>query len=360
MLGLGKQVQGLADMVGPAMDFSRFTLLDSLGGNLQALAFKYPGITGSTAFTASIGSLQQIAPILKQLPTTAPSEIPAMMAQLKTLLNGLSGSLTMLGNEFKLNGDSQFVQWLKATYFSTDETVARINLTMKIDPYSDEASQAVPQIRELAADAIAGAGLTGVDYYVGGEAAIAADMLETSNSDFTLVIVVTSLGILAVIIILLRSLLAPLYMVITVLFNFGATLGITSWILQVIFKFDNLISMLPVFVFVMLAAVGADYNIFLVSRIREEAETKPIKEAVATAVAHTGNVITSCGIILAGTFATLMITDFPTVLEMGTAIAIGVVLDTFLVRALLVPALAVLAGRWSWWPSALFRNLKNK
>jgi len=148
-------------------------------------------------------------------------------------------------------------------------------------------------------------------------------------------------------------------MVATVLFNYGATLGVTSWILQDIFKFENLINMLPVFVFVMLAAVGADYNIFLVSRIREEAETKSIKEAVHHAVAHTGNVITSCGIILAGTFATLMISSFPMVLEIGTAIAIGVLIDTFLVRALLVPSLAALLGRWSWWPSALFRNAKK-
>ena len=257
------------------------------------------------------------------------------------------------------SGGSDFVQWLKLTYFSTDGTVARINLILNIDPYSDDASKDIPNIRDQVTKAVQDAGLTNVNHYVGGDAALAADMLHTSETDFTLVIVVTTLGILAVIIILLRSLLAPLYMVLTVLFNFGATMGITSWILQVIFKFDNLINMLPVFVFVMLAAVGADYNIFLVSRIREEAETKSMKEAVHHAVAHTGNVITSCGIILAGTFATLMITDFPMVLEIGTAITVGVILDTFVVRALLVPALAALAGRYSWWPSKLFRKSLN-
>jgi putative drug exporter of the RND superfamily len=229
---------------------------------------------------------------------------------------------------------------------------------MNIDPFSDAASKLVPVIREETANVIDGSGLSNVTYNIGGEAALSTDMLKTSNDDFTLVIIVTSLGILIVIIILLRSIVAPLYMVATVLFNYGATLGITSFILQYIFKFDNLINMLPVFVFVMLAAVGADYNIFLVSRIREEAETNPIKEAVQQAVAHTGNVITSCGIILTGTFATLIITDFPMVLEVGTAISIGVLIDTFLVRALLVPALAVLIGRWSWWPSALSRKKK--
>ena len=116
---------------------------------------------------------------------------------------------------------------------------------------------------------------------------------------------------------------------------------------------------MPVFVFVMLAAVGADYNIFLVSRIREEAEQKSIKEAVQRAVANTGGVITSCGIILAGTFATLATSSLPMVLQIGAPIAIGVLIDTFLVRALLVPSLAALSGRWSWWPSKLFHRLKQ-
>jgi putative drug exporter of the RND superfamily len=357
--GLGAQVKGMGDAIGPAMDLNQFASLQSLGNNLQSMAFQYSGIVKSTAFTTAIRDLTQVSTILSQLPTAPVKDAAAMLPQLKSLLYDLGNSLTSLGNEFKLKGDTAFVQWLKATYFSTDGTVARVNLVMNLDPYSDAASLDVPKIREQVKAAVQSAGLTNVNYYVGGDTALSADMLQTSENDFTLVIVVTTIGILAVIMILLRSILAPLYMVATVLFNFGATMGITSWILQVIFKYDNLINMLPVLVFVMLAAVGADYNIFLVSRIKEEAETKSMKEAVHSAVAHTGNVITSCGIILAGTFATLMITDFPMVLEMGVAITVGVLLDTFLVRALLVPALAVLAGRYSWWPSALFRRLKK-
>ena len=115
--------------------------------------------------------------------------------------------------------------------------------------------------------------------------------------------------------------------------------------------------MIPLFIFVILVALGADYNIFLVSRIREEAQQRPIKEAVSHAVANTGGVITACGIILAGTFATLIIAPLRVVLQIGAAIAVGVLMDTFIVRALLVPALATLAGRWSWWPSSLFRKL---
>jgi len=355
----GAQMHALSNMVGPGLNPANLSVIEPLAGNMQALALRYPGITGSPAFNTGIGDLTQISSLLERLATAPPADAMALLGQLKTLLNDLGDQMTTLGNEFMLNGDSAFVQWLKATYFSTDGTTARINLMLSTDPYSDDASLVVPDIRTQVDYAVNSSTLTGIDHYVGGEAALSADMLQVSNDDFTLVLTITSLGVLLVIIILLRSIVAPLYMVATVLFNYGATLGITSWILQDIFKFDNLISMLPVIVFVMLAAVGADYNIFLVSRIREEAETKSIKEAVQHAVAHTGNVITSCGIILTGTFATLLFTDFPMVLEIGLAISLGVLIDTFLVRALLVPALAVLLGRWSWWPSTLFRKKKK-
>jgi RND superfamily putative drug exporter len=165
------------------------------------------------------------------------------------------------------------------------------------------------------------------------------------------------LGILIVIIILLRSILAPLYMVATVLLNYGTTLGLTTWVFLDLMKQGALIYMIPLFIFVILVALGADYNIFLVSRIREEAHKRPIKEAVSHAVANTGGVITACGIILAGTFATLITAPLQVVLQIGVAIASGVLIDTFVVRALLVPSLATLAGRWSWWPSSLFKKL---
>jgi RND superfamily putative drug exporter len=109
--------------------------------------------------------------------------------------------------------------------------------------------------------------------------------------------------------------------------------------------------MLPIFIFIILVALGADYNIFLVSRMKEEVNQRPLKEAVTHALANTGGVITSCGIILAGTFATLMTSSLQMVMQIGAAIAIGVIIDTFIVRALLVPSIAALIGRWNWWPS---------
>ena len=360
LISLGEQVKTLANMVAtPGFNLNTLAMLQSQSSQLESLALDYPGVTQSPSYASSFTILAQVSSLVGQLNTAAPPEMPDIISQLQTSLHGLGDALTALGNEFKLNGSSPFVDWLKAVYFSPDGTVARMWLILAVDPYSSDAALAIPKIRESVAAAITASDFIDIEHYVGGETALYTDMVSTSNDDFTIVIVVTSIGIMAVIVILLRSLLASLYMVVTVLLNYGTTLGIITWIFIDILKYESLINMLPVFVFVMLAAVGADYNIFLVSRIREESENKSIKEAVHHAVANTGNVITSCGIILAGTFATLASSSFPMVLQIGGAIAIGVLIDTFLVRALLVPSLATLFGRWNWWPSRLFRTMKK-
>jgi putative drug exporter of the RND superfamily len=361
LIELGAEVHGYGDMLSGTgiPDITKLSSIQSISGELQSLAVRYPGVTQSAAFTRSITDLTQLSTMLGQLRSATPANLTKILPEAQKVLYDLSDALTSLDNEFELNGNSPFVKWLQATYFSADGTTARMNLILKTDPYLDASSQTVAQVREATTEAINATSLKGVSHYIGGDAAIHTDMLNTSNADFIRVLIITSIGILAVIIILLRSLLAPLYMVLTVLFNFGATLGITAWLFLDVLKGDNLIYLLPVFVFVMLAAVGADYNIFLVSRIREEAEQRSIKEAVQHAVANTGGVITSCGIILAGTFATLATSSLPMVLQIGAPIAIGVLIDTFLVRALLVPSLAALSGRWSWWPSKLFRRLKQ-
>ena len=360
LISLGQQVKSLGDMITtPGFSLTSLSMLETQAGQLEVIALTYPSVTQSSNFVSSSAVLSQVSSLAAQLNTASSSELPGLISQLQTSLYDLSDVLTALGNEFRLEGSNPFVDSLKADFFSADGTTARMNLILAIDPYSNEAELALPNIRQAVTDAVAVSNLGEIAHYVGGETALYADMVTTSNDDLTIVIIVTSLGILAVIVILLRSLLASIYMVITVLLNYGATLGLTTWIFINLLGNESLINMLPVFVFVILAAVGADYNIFLVSRIREESESKSIKESVHKAVANTGNVITSCGIILAGTFATLASSTFPMVLQIGVTIAIGVLIDTFLVRALLVPALATLFGRWNWWPSPLFRKLKK-
>ena len=105
--------------------------------------------------------------------------------------------------------------------------------------------------------------------------------------------------------------------------------------------------------FVLLVALGADYNIFLMSRVREEAAGRTTREGIRIASAYTGGIITSCGIILAGTFAAMMVAPIQMLFQIGFAVAVGVLLDTFVIRAVLVPAIAAALGEWNWWPSKI-------
>ncbi len=355
---LAGQVRGVAESFSGATSFdvTRLIPLQTIPDELEELAVRYSEILQSPSFTGAVEILQQLPTAVTQLRSTPATKLPGALQQFQESLYGLGDSLALLSEEFKLESNGPFVDWLKASYFSSDGSITRIDLMLDLDPYSDESSAAVRMARLAAPTVIEASGFGDSSYYVGGDPAIRYDILQTSESDFIRVLIFASIGIFLVIIVLLRSLLAPFYMVITVLFNFGTTMGITTWLFLNVLDVEYLVYLMPSLVFIMLAAVGADYNIFLVSRIREEAERYPVKTSVQNAVAHTGGVITSCGIILAGTFATLGTSSLPVMYEIGVPIAIGVLIDTFVVRALLVPSLATLTGRRSWWPSRLSRK----
>jgi uncharacterized membrane protein YdfJ with MMPL/SSD domain len=353
---LAAQIHSIGDAVGQG-SLDQLSSVEASAQVLQGLALQYSGILQSPNFQQAEANLAQVGAIGAQLTNAAPADIPGLLAPLQTAVYNLSYNITGLVSEFNLQTSTPFTAFLAETYFSTDKTTTRINIVLSDDPYSSTAVTDVGRIRKAVAAEIPATTLTGSASYLGGQSATQADVMAVNDSDFLKVVGLAILGILIVIIILLRSLLAPLYMVATVLLNYGTTLGLTTWVFLDLMKQGALIYMIPLFIFVILVALGADYNIFLVSRIREEAHQRPIKEAVSHAVANTGGVITACGIILAGTFATLMTAPLQVVLQIGVAIASGVLVDTFIVRALLVPSLATLAGRWSWWPSGLFKKL---
>jgi RND superfamily putative drug exporter len=354
--GLATQVRSIGDELGTGGGLDQLTTLQASGQSLQKLAVQYPGIVQSQNFQQVVANLTQVSTITGQIPTTEPENQPALLAQLREVIYKLADNLEALVSEFRLVANSPFTAYLLNTYFSPDRTTARVNIVLSSDPYSSETVNTVVRLRERVDKSISTSALKGSSHYIGGESATRADIMLTNDADFGRVTGLATAGILIVIIILLRSVLAPLYMVGTVLLNYGATLGIATWLFLDVMKQASMIYLLPIFIFVILVALGADYNIFLVSRIREEAQQQPLKEAVSRAVANTGGVITACGIILAGTFATLTTAPLQMVLQIGAAIAIGVLVDTFIVRALLVPSLVILAGRWSWWPSRLFRS----
>jgi RND superfamily putative drug exporter len=357
--GVATQIRGIGDALGQGAGLDKLATFQTYGQLLQGLALQYPGIVQSPNFLQVGVNLTQVSTIAAKLSTTQPTEMPAILNQLQKAVYKVSDNFTGLVSEFKLESATPFSNYLQTTWFSDDKTIVKINIILSDDPYSSAALDTVDRIRKTVAASLTSAGFSDSSYYVGGQSAVSADIMLINDADFGRVVTLAIIGIFIVIIILMRSILAPLYMVATVLLNYGTTLGITTWLFIDVMKQGSLIYMIPLFIFVILVALGADYNIFLVSRIREEAHQRPMKEAVSHAVANTGGVITACGIILAGTFATLITSPLQVVVQIGAAIAIGVLMDTFVVRALLVPALATLAGRWSWWPSGLFKKLSK-
>ena len=357
LAALAVQIRTTGDELGQGSGLDQITAIQTSGQILQSLALQYPGILQSTNFQQAGLNLTQFSTIAAQISSAQPTDLPVILANLQSTAYAVADNFNGLVNEFKLEIDTPFTDYLKKTYFSTDKTISKINIVLSGDPYSATTLDTIARLREAAASSVSASALTGSSHYIGGESATRADIMLTNDADFGRVVGLAIAGILIVIAILLRSLLAPLYMVATVLLNYGTTLGIATWLFLYVMKQGSMIYMIPLFLFVILVALGADYNIFLVSRIREETQQRPIKDAVSHAVANTGGVITACGIIVAGTFATLVTAPLRVVVQIGAAIAVGVITDTFIVRALLVPALATLAGRWSWWPSSLFKKL---
>jgi RND superfamily putative drug exporter len=155
---------------------------------------------------------------------------------------------------------------------------------------------------------------------------------------------------------LLRALVAPIMLIATVVLSFGASLGVSSLFFNHVFNYGNADNSFPLFVFVFLVALGIDYNIFLMTRVREEAAKHGPRRGALTGLSATGGVITSAGFVLAGTFAALSTLPVTFLAELGFAVAFGVLLDTLVVRSVLVTAINLDLGRWLWWPSRLYRQ----
>ena len=191
---------------------------------------------------------------------------------------------------------------------------------------------------------------------VGGETATALDTNDASAHDRALIIPVVLVVILLILMMLLRSVLAPILLVATTVLSFGTALGVAALVFQHVFAFPGADPAVPLYGFVFLVALGIDYNIFLMTRVREEALHHGAREGVVRGLAVTGGVITSAGLVLAATFAALSVIPILFLVQIAFIVAFGVLLDTFVVRTLLVPALALDLGRAIWWPSRLSRR----
>jgi RND superfamily putative drug exporter len=235
-------------------------------------------------------------------------------------------------------------------YMSPDGKTARLMVFGRDDPFGISAMNRTAQERGTVNGALKGTSLDGAQVVVAGFAAQNDAIRDYFQQDFRLVAIVTLVGVFLVLVLLLRSLVAPLYLLASVVLSYAGAMGLTTLIWQDIAHLQAIDWTVPIFAFMMLVSVGADYNIFLMSRVREEVRRDPVN-GIARAVSRTGAIITSAGVIFAGTFAALISSPLNSIAEAGTAITLGLLLDTFLVRSFVVPAIAVLLGRWNWWPS---------
>jgi RND superfamily putative drug exporter len=234
----------------------------------------------------------------------------------------------------------------------TDPVQGRMPIEAQLaSPYdSQRAIVTVTDIREAVHDVPA------ADAIVGGQSATILDARNASAHDRNLVIPIVLVVVFLVLCVLLRALLVPLLLVATVVLSFTATLGVSALAFNHVFGFAATDPGFPLFAFVFLVALGVDYNIFLMTRVREESLRHGTREGIRRGLAVTGAVITSAGVVLAATFAVLGVVPLVALAEVGFAVAFGVLLDTFVVRSLLVPALGYDLGRLIWWPSQLARG----
>ncbi|MER6847271.1 MMPL family transporter [Streptomyces flaveolus] len=198
--------------------------------------------------------------------------------------------------------------------------------------------------------------IEGADAQVGGSTAIMVDTENAASRDSKVIIPIVLLVVLLILGVLLRAVVAPLLLMATVLLSFGAALGVSSLVFEHVFGLAGADASFPLLAFVFLVALGIDYNIFLVTRVREDTLLHGTRRAALTGLSSTGGVITSAGVVLAGTFAAMASLPLVFAVELGFAVAFGVLLDTIVVRSVLVTALTLDVGRWMWWPSKLFRH----
>jgi len=242
-----------------------------------------------------------------------------------------------------------------AQFVSSDGRTVQFFTTLAAgDPSSAAALRTVPAIRAAVANVARATGA--VARGVGGQAAVSYDVSAASSADLGRIIPIV-LALIAVLLALVtRSLVAPFYLVASVALSYVATFGLAVLIFMHAGGNAGLNFVLPFIMFVFLMALGSDYNILVMSRIREEAHTLSLHDAIARALGVTGTTVTSAGLILAATFGVAALAGSgDQVRQLAGGIAVGVLLDTFLVRTLLVPSVVALLGRWNWWPSHLAR-----
>ncbi|GAE27289.1 hypothetical protein JCM9140_3420 [Halalkalibacter wakoensis JCM 9140] len=262
-------------------------------------------------------------------------------------LDGIS-STTLPDREGLESGGSHGVRLL-----NDSEQALKFDLVLSMNPYDQQSLDLLDYLSAEKDELLKNSGLESEQYalHFAGETAKSADIRSISNWDTWVVASIVTFVIFIMLLLHTRSFVAPIYMMSTILLSFASALGFSWLVFEHVFGFEGMSYRIPLYAFVFLVALGVDYNIMLISRIREENRKFTIKEATQRGVALTGGVISSAGILLAATFAVLMTQPILELFMFGFIVSVGIIMDAFLIRGMLVPAIVTLLGQWNWWPS---------
>ena len=326
-----------------------YKLTQPVWQNPQPLVTAEHQLAASGLFTGITGPLNPVGVTLT----------PQQYISLHSLLGNASALLPTPSGPLPAGVPLAAYQVYRATaqYVSSDGRTIQFQTGLKAgDPSTTAAMTAVPAVRSAASQLVKTLGAT--DYGVGGEAPAFYDISQISDNDLVHVVPIAIVVIGLLLIMVMRSLVAPIYLIVSVALSFFAALGLSVIVFMKIGGSNGLTFILPFLMFVFLLALGEDYNILVMSRIREEAHHFPLREAVTRALNATGTTVTSAGLVLAGTFAVFAViggrgSGGSQIRDVGVGLALGVLMDTFIVRTVLVPCTVILIGRWNWWPSKL-------
>jgi putative drug exporter of the RND superfamily len=333
-----------------------YTLPEPVWQDPQLIATATKQLEASPLFTGVTGPLN---------PVGGSGFTPAEYTELHAVLGSGRLPATVPSVPSALAGKVTAADWagLYQMYRATEQYVAPSGTTIQFeagltagDPSSTNAMNAVPSLRDEAAAVVPT--LHATAYGVAGEAPAFYDISQISNSDLAHVIPIAIVVIGLLLALVMRSLVAPLYLIASVAISYFAALGFAVLVFIKLGGSGGITFILPFLLFIFLLALGEDYNILVMTRIREEAHRLPLREAVARAIGVTGTTVTSAGLVLAGTFAVFAVvggsgSGGSQIRDVGIGLAVGVIMDTFVVRTVLVPCTVILLGRWNWWPSKL-------
>jgi putative drug exporter of the RND superfamily len=311
--------------------------------NDPKLNFRSP--EGRTAIEQVTTRLQQIKNVAEVRSLTLPLGRRSSPPSSSAFFNQFAGQALKVGAE------SRYVSVSPASRADLDH-ITRFDIVFKTDPFSGESLEALEQARTTLRDASApGQPLEGtLAIGLAGSTAAVNDLRLVTSSDQRRMYVLVTLGVYIILVLLIRRPVTCLYLIATVVLGYLAALGVTDLVFRALHDrpepWAGLDWTVAFFLFVILVAVGEDYNILLMARVIEEEAKHGLVEGTRRAVAHTGGIISSCGLIMAGTFGSMLTGSLTSLRELGFALGLGVLLDTFLVRPILVPAFVILVGRW--------------